>query len=289
MFSVKDKQTSPRCVAWFLVKGEWPDPRRIKGLCGNLNCCNPDHAEIRTKKKREYVPEFKSIQILTGSSLVRFWEKVDIKSQDECWNWKGAYTQRGYGYGVIPRDQLPEGVKRSQFAAHRMAYLVTHGEIQDDKVICHKCDNRLCVNPSHLFAGSPADNVVDMLKKGRDRVGALNQAQVEEIREIFKTTPEASKPEVAKRYGVTRNTVYKILAGIHWKLKRDTVREPLGEECPSKKALQSVDSGLRESFSMSNTNRRIQEFRDRFINNQPKTAEVHACPQESTCVHTNPI
>ena len=94
----------------------------------------------------------------------RFWCKVDVRAPAECWDWQGQAT--GSGYGRIKWGGRLE-------SAHRVAYELTFGPIPDDHagyhgtVIRHSCDNRLCCNPRHLLAGSQADNVRDMVERGR--------------------------------------------------------------------------------------------------------------------------
>lgn len=85
--------------------------------------------------------------------ITRFWDNVNIKSDDECWEWQGIKTTAGYGL------MWYDGKLRY---AHRIAI-----NLENDLFACHKCDNPPCVNPNHLFAGTQKDNIQDMLSKGR--------------------------------------------------------------------------------------------------------------------------
>lgn len=87
----------------------------------------------------------------------RFWTWVDKRDPDECWEWQGSRNKQHYGRVMANgRVQL----------AHRLAYELAHGAVPE-QLILHACDNPPCVNPAHLFPGSQADNVRDMIAKGR--------------------------------------------------------------------------------------------------------------------------
>lgn len=146
-----------------------------------------------------------------------------------CWLWNSFVDKNGYG--IICTGSNRSGT-RKYLKAHRLSYETFVGKIPTGLLVCHKCDVPSCINPNHLFLGSHADNVADMMKKNRHKTGGkphpgetnprakLKQHLVDQIK--LEHIPQkrggtGSTSFLAKKYGVTRWQIQKIVAGKAWK------------------------------------------------------------------------
>ena len=130
-----------------------------------------------------------------------------------CWNWTRSTIGKGYGQCNVRH-------MKERFA-HRVSYMAFNGVIPPDTDVLHTCDNRLCVNPSHLFLGTKKDNAQDMKAKGRHLYGernteaVLTEVKVLEIHRLYRAG-DISTYRLADMFGVRQGTIWKILQGHRW-------------------------------------------------------------------------
>ena len=141
----------------------------------------------------------------------RFWAKVD--KTDGCWLWTGARDSGGYGYFTLVGPS-PDPNKRKTLKAHRFSWTLSCGPIPNHQRLRHKCDVRLCVNPTHLELGSIVDNNSDMYERGRGygqfahQKALLTDAQAEALLESIN---RGIPPRIlAKKYGLTLKYVERV-------------------------------------------------------------------------------
>jgi hypothetical protein len=149
-----------------------------------------------------------------------FWAKVDKNGPNGCWVWTAGKNNKGYGLSRARYLGYQERV-----LVHRLSYEDAGGFIPKGAWVLHKCDNRPCVNPSHLFLGNAKDNVADMIAKGRDvrtpmrgtRNGnaILTDDKVIAMRKAY--IAGKNRFEVAKMFGMSSNAVSDIINGRSWR------------------------------------------------------------------------
>jgi HNH endonuclease len=142
----------------------------------------------------------------------RFWDFVKRGALDECWEWQAAIMPRGYG-------QLEFEDKHTY--AHRVAWILTYGEIPEGLKVLHRCDNPPCCNPCHLFLGTSKDNSLDASSKGRIAHGArhgqskLNDDSVREIRRLYDSG--VAQVEIGRVLGISSNTLWHVVHRRTWR------------------------------------------------------------------------
>ena len=146
----------------------------------------------------------------------RFWSKVDktpgYGPNGDCWEWKGAKNEHGYGLIGTNNKKL--------IKSHRFSWESHNGQIPNGMIICHACDNPSCVNHLHLFLGTQADNVKDMITKGRQNNAVGEKASSAKLTEAKVRAIRADKRgyrKLAKEYGVARQTIAGIKKFVYWK------------------------------------------------------------------------
>lgn len=149
----------------------------------------------------------------SAAEIDSFWSKVAVN--DDCWWWMAGAGRDGYG--VISIGAYP--VK-----AHRFSWELHFGEIPDGMCVCHRCDNKLCVRPDHLFLGTTQDNIADRDSKGRQIKGErhpdakLTEETVRLIRSRYKRgCPTNGIRALAREFGLCRSSMRAVVFGDTWK------------------------------------------------------------------------
>jgi DNA invertase Pin-like site-specific DNA recombinase len=173
---------------------------------------------------------FSPMPDFTDSDVDRFLSHVARSKPYECWPWKASRFQDGYG-------QFKVGGRNRK--AHRIAYFLHYGIDPAEQLVCHHCDNPVCCNPFHLFAGSEKDNIQDCRQKGRlntasgDKHGLhlhperaakgervhgskVTFEQVRQIRELY-AAGGITQEQLGTRFGMTRRGIGRIISGENWK------------------------------------------------------------------------
>lgn len=138
----------------------------------------------------------------------RFENKFSIDIVTGCWNWTASLTHTGYG-------RIREsGLNSRTLSAHRVSYLLYKGSIQNNLLVLHRCDNRKCVNPEHLFLGTSKDNAIDRERKGRSRPqrgelnanSVLSNELVINIRNMYKNGKRLC--DISREFNIATSTIF---------------------------------------------------------------------------------
>lgn len=163
------------------------------------------------------VPKKNACRHRTYGVLEYFNSHYIVNPENGCWGWTGFFNT--FGYALFKCNALRNGMT---FAASRASWIIHYGEISSRKIfVLHKCDNRKCVNPDHLFLGSHKDNMKDMKDKGRAASGerhgmaATTAKDVLKMRELYRSGQSSNN--IAKIFKVSGRQVLRIVLGDTWK------------------------------------------------------------------------
>lgn len=150
---------------------------------------------------------------LTENNVARFWSHYKRNEATGCLEWVGA-TFDGYGRFAVKRNG-----KSVNYQSHKLAFILINGYDPLPLCVCHRCDNRLCGEPSHLFPGTKLENTRDAVAKGRHvhaGTHGMRKLEPDQVREIRSLATSVSRYDLADRFGVTYETIARIIRREGW-------------------------------------------------------------------------
>ena len=210
------------CIIYGWRNGVELLPTDGKVYYGHIECAppTPGSSSVRLGElvHQEELGEKVMGKPLSGLDAKYFWSKV--QKTETCWLWLGGATKEGYGQVGLKGRSIGR-------RAHRIAWELTYGPIPNGMNVLHHCDNPPCVNPNHLFLGTHADNVHDMMAKGHlvvpDNTGEKNGRakltveQVREIKEALKHYHYGMYSQLGRQYGVAEYIIRSIKVKKLWR------------------------------------------------------------------------
>jgi hypothetical protein len=152
---------------------------------------------------------------MTKMQIDNFWEKVDVRANNECWIWRGGRSATD-GYGRFR-------VGKKKYGSHRISFFLKHGRFPNGLAM-HSCDTPLCCNPNHISDGNYSQNIKDAYARGRivPKRGELNGNHILTIDQVVKIkNAVGSQRKIAREFGVCQRTVCAIKNGYVWKKALD--------------------------------------------------------------------
>ncbi len=181
--------------------------------CENSGTIVKDLCRIHYERHRKYgdVHFVKTILGIGNTSEEKFWSRVNktkgLGRDGDCWEWLGYVGTNGYGSVTV---------NKRVWTTHRYVWLIVHHQ-EPTKCILHSCDNKICVNPSHLREGGHKENALDAVERGQKPVGEqhwkakLSSDQVQKIRQA------GNAAKAALEFGISPHQAWAIKTGKSWK------------------------------------------------------------------------
>lgn len=225
---------------------------------------NPKYCslECSKSKKNEWknANEKKTLELMRK----RFERFVITNGPDDCWGWKGAINESGYGI-------LRCGPILKNMRASRVSWLIHKGNIPDGLYCLHTCDSPICSNVNHLFLGTQKDNMNDMLKKGRRKTSRGEEAgraklTDKQVIEIWES--DLGSRKLSKIYKVGRTAIKNIKDGVAWKhlklskKKRNNILQ--GEKCSGSKLKQINVIEIINQLKINSSKKVIKELSEKY-------------------------